>query len=154
MANKSVIYIGVSLIAVITVMTYLSQNNTAAPLIDVTNAEMVQTGKELYFYHCSECHGKNLEGETPNWRDFKEDGTLPAPPHDKTGHTWHHDDQTLFDYTKKGGAAMVPKGFKSAMPGYGKILTDLEIRSILSYIKSTWPQEIQEKQSQRNRHDT
>lgn len=27
-------------------------------------------------------------------------GYLPAPPHDVTGHTWHHPDGLLFDLTK------------------------------------------------------
>lgn len=59
-------------------------------------------GQKNYQSFCASCHGANLEVQ-PNWRDFKEDGSLPAPPHDETGHTWHHDTEMLFNYTKLGG---------------------------------------------------
>ncbi|WP_299933973.1 hypothetical protein [uncultured Pelagimonas sp.] len=32
-----------------------------------------------------------------------ENGVLPAVPHDETGHTWHHSNVHLCDYTKMGG---------------------------------------------------
>ncbi len=58
---------------------------------DAANPKMVALGRTVYAEHCAECHGKNLEGE-PDWRTPKADGTLPAPPHDDSGHTWHHGD--------------------------------------------------------------
>ncbi len=149
--NKSFYYIGTSLAAVALVYGYLQFQGTGqGPLIDAADSRLVAKGKTVYETYCASCHGIQLQGETENWRDLKEDGTLPAPPHDETGHTWHHDDQLLFDYTKLGGAALVPEGFKSAMPGFGNILSDKEIRAALSFIKSTWPKDIQDKQTQRN----
>ena len=56
---------------------------------DATDPELVALGASVYAQHCAACHGRELEGE-PNWRRRKADGTLPAPPHDATGHTWHH----------------------------------------------------------------
>ena len=53
-------------------------------------------GQALYADSCAACHGANLEGQ-PDWRVPGADGILPAPPHDETGHTWHHDNQLLFD---------------------------------------------------------
>ena len=108
-------------------------------------------GKALYAETCAACHGANLEGQE-NWRSPGEDGRLPAPPHDETGHTWHHSDQVLFDYTKLGGReVMAAQGmeFDSGMPGFGDQLTDQEIWNILGYIKSTWPEEIQDMQAAR-----
>ena len=61
----------------------------------------LMAGSENYQEHCASCHGVNLEGQ-PNWREYKADGSLPAPPHDETGHTWHHDTKMLFEYTKFG----------------------------------------------------
>ena len=61
----------------------------------------IQTGQILYVKNCASCHGINLEGQ-PNWRSPNGDGILPAPPHDATGHTWHHDNALLFEYTKFG----------------------------------------------------
>jgi mono/diheme cytochrome c family protein len=69
---------------------------------------------------------------------------LPAPPHDASGHTWHHPDRVLFDITKRGTAAVVGGGYESGMPGFGGTLTDAEIRATLAYIKSTWPRRVRE----------
>ena len=110
------------------------------------------SGETLYADHCASCHGVNLEGE-PNWRSEKEDGTLPAPPHDETGHTWHHSDDVLFNYTKLGGTALMAQQgieFDSGMPAFEDQLTDDEIWAILNYIKSNWPDDIRESQAQRN----
>lgn len=112
----------------------------------------VAVGKTLYKEFCASCHGENLEGQ-PNWRSQKDDGTLPAPPHDETGHTWHHGDALLFNYTKLGGeAALQSSGitnFKSGMPGFGESLSDQQIWDILAYIKSTWTERIREVQEVR-----
>ena len=68
---------------------------------------------------------------------------MPAPPHDETGHTWHHPDQVLFDITKLGiVAAANLKDYKTVMPIYEGVLSDEEIIAVLSFIKSTWPEEI------------
>ncbi|NRB05896.1 MAG: cytochrome c [Rhodobacteraceae bacterium] len=113
----------------------------------------IEVGRALYQEQCAACHGANLEGQ-PNWRSPNEDGTLPAPPHDETGHTWHHDNQLLFDYTKLGGrAALEARGvpdFNSGMPAFEGSLTDEEIWDILAYIRSTWPQREREVQASRN----
>lgn len=108
-------------------------------------------GQILYAENCASCHGGNLEGQE-NWRSPGDDGRLPAPPHDETGHTWHHADQVLFEYTKLGGRAlMAAQGmeFDSGMPGFGEQLSDKEIWNILGYIKSTWPERIREMQAER-----
>lgn len=109
---------------------------------DPANAELVAMGEAVYAEACAECHGANLEGQ-PDWRVRNADGTLPAPPHDASGHTWHHADQMLFDNVKLGGQAIAPAGFQSAMPAFEEILSDTEIWAVLSFIKSRWPKEIQ-----------
>jgi mono/diheme cytochrome c family protein len=114
--------------------------------LEPDNAEVVAQGKTVYAAECATCHGENLEGQ-PNWRQRGENGRLPAPPHDASGHTWHHPDQQLFELTRLGPAALVGGGYESDMPGYANILNDDDIVAVLSYIKSTWPEEI------RRRHD-
>lgn len=114
------------------------------------SAETIALGKKLYIDNCLSCHGDKLQGQ-PNWKIRKADGKLPAPPHDETGHTWHHPDQVLFDLTKYGPAAMAGQGYQSDMPGYEGILSDDEIRAVLNYIKSTWPEEIRREQERRTR---
>ncbi len=41
---------------------------------------------------------------------------------------------------KEGTAAIVGGGYESDMPGFGKVLTEDEIRAVLAFIKSTWPE--------------
>lgn len=118
------------------------QPDTADPLL----------GETLYQESCASCHGVNLEGQE-NWQSTQADGTLPAPPHDESGHTWHHGDDLLFNYAKLGGQAALEQmgvaGFNSGMPAFGEQLTDEEIWNILAYIKSTWRPRILEVQSAR-----
>ena len=110
-------------------------------------------GQSLYAHNCASCHGANLEGQ-PNWRSPDANAVLPAPPHDGTGHTWHHDDELLFEYTKLGGNTALEirgvSGFNSGMPAFGETLTDYEIWDVLAYIRSTWSEREQQAQESRN----
>lgn len=114
---------------------------------DPADREQVVRGARVYAANCASCHGEALQGQA-NWRTRRADGTLPAPPHDATGHTWHHDDATLFGITKVGPARFAGVEYRSDMPAYGDVLDDAEIWSVLAYIKSTWPQEIRARQAQ------
>ncbi len=114
---------------------------------DASDRQLVRRGEVQYQLHCASCHGANLEGQ-PNWRERDENGFLPAPPHDVTGHTWHHTDALLFDVTKYGSTAVVGSDYKSNMPGFEDKMSDGEIWAVLAYIKSTWPADIQEIQSE------
>jgi mono/diheme cytochrome c family protein len=91
---------------------------------DAYDGRQVARGEIVYRDHCAVCHGANLEGQ-PDWRVRKPDGRLPAPPHDATGHTWHHPDEQLFALTKQGVAPpLAPEGYESDMPGFAATLSD------------------------------
>ncbi len=109
------------------------------------DAEQLALGQEVYTEACASCHGANLEGQ-PNWKVRQANGRLPAPPHDDTGHTWHHPDQMLFEMTKLGIAAFAPEGYESDMPGFADTLSDDRIWAALAYIRSTWPANIRARQ--------
>ena len=104
------------------------------------------SGRLIYDQHCASCHGANLEGQ-PNWQKRLPNGRLPAPPHDATGHTWHHSDADLFAMVKGGMSAVVP-GYESDMPAFAETLDDQQIRDVLAYIKSRWPPAIAGRQQQ------
>jgi len=118
----------------------------------ISRAQDLQRGAQLYAEHCAACHGAQLEGQ-PDWQIMREDGVMPAPPHDETGHTWHHDDAMLIDYILRGGKAVLDDldvRMTSGMPAFGDILENDDIIAILAYIKSTWPARIQALQAARN----
>ena len=109
--------------------------------------QVLRVGARIYAQQCAACHGAKGEGQ-PNWRDRGPDGLLPAPPHDASGHTWHHPDEQLFAITKQGLARLINQpDYRTAMPAYDGVLSDDEIVAVLSWIKAQWPPEV------RQRHD-
>ena len=138
--------VGAAILAAL-VWSYDTYFATQADGIDIGNTTLVERGKAIYAKECAVCHGRNLEGQTPNWRTRFSDGSFPAPPHDDTGHTWHHPDQLLFEVTKFGPAQRPAGKTVSVMPAFKDKLADDDIWAVLSYIKSRWPDQI------RRRHD-
>jgi len=123
----------------------------ASPLIASIGTDGVQTilqaddlavvahGEKIYQEQCAACHGVQLEGQ-PNWRQRDEQGLLPAPPHDASGHTWHHADDLLFEITKYGPSVVIGDAdYRSTMPAFANILSDEDIVAVLSFIKNSWP---------------
>ena len=109
--------------------------------IDTADKPKLAAGQRIYDRHCSACHGANLEGQA-DWRRRRPNGRLPAPPHDASGHTWHHPDALLFGIVKEGlvPGKYAPADYESDMPAFGSVLSDDEIRAVLAYIRSTWPE--------------
>ena len=121
-------------------------------VLDVNDVTKVTLGKKVYSQHCATCHGANLEGQ-PNWKYPGADGRLPAPPHDESGHTWHHPDSYLIHVVKESLTPGVDKpiDYQNNMPAFGKILSNSEVIAVLSYIKSTWSIDYQEWQEDANK---
>jgi mono/diheme cytochrome c family protein len=116
-------------------------------LADPDDTQLVARGKSVYDQYCGSCHGVRLEGQ-PNWKDKLPTGRMPAPPHDASGHTWHHPDSVLFGITRLGlvPGKYAPPKYESDMPGFGGTLSDDDIWAVLAYIKSSWPPEIRKAQ--------
>jgi mono/diheme cytochrome c family protein len=118
----------------------LSGSDQPKPIAQA-DAATIAAGKPLYERHCASCHGANLEGQ-PSWRERRADGRLPAPPHDDSGHTWHHPDEVLIAITRRGlKPPLAPDGYQSDMPGFEGVLTEAEIRAVLAWIASRWSAE-------------
>lgn len=149
--SKIISIIGVVIICVFGAALFWQwPNNKRVITLDPNNSDLVALGKKVYVKYCAVCHGKNLEGQ-PNWRQRLPNGRMLAPPHDKSGHTWHHPDEQLFKITKFGPASLLPDGkYQSDMPGFQRMLSDEEILAVLSYIKSTWPKAVQQRHNEIN----
>jgi len=127
----------------------VSNRQAAAPVHSLRpdDPQVLRVGARIYAQPCAACHGARSEGQ-PSWRVRGPDGLLPAPPHDASGHTWHHPDEQLFAITKQGLAQLINQpDYRTAMPIYDGVLSDNEIVAVLSWIKAQWPPEI------RQRHD-
>lgn len=141
--------IAVSL-AIAAVFAYRLWPQDAGGGFDADDEQLVALGQQVYVEACASCHGENLEGQ-PNWRIRLDNRRLPAPPHDETGHTWHHPDEMLFGMTKLGPQAFAGlDGYESDMPAFEGMLTDQEISAVLAYIKSTWPLKVRARQEDIN----
>ena len=111
----------------------------------------LQRGQQIYQAQCAVCHGASLEGQA-NWRERGTDGRLPAPPHDESGHTWHHPDDVLIRITKEGTEKAIGlPDYASNMPPFGDSLSDADIVAVLSWIKSRWPSDLQARHDAINR---
>lgn len=113
------------------------------------DAYAVMEGEGIYKAECAACHGANREGQA-DWRTRRADGRLPAPPHDATGHTWHHPMEQLAAIVRHGMVPPVaPAGYVSDMPAFGGKLTDRQIMNVLAYIESQWPADLRARRAER-----
>jgi mono/diheme cytochrome c family protein len=114
----------------------------SAGKIDPTDKAKVARGETVYGQQCASCHGANLEGQ-PEWRIRKPNGRLPAPPHDVSGHTWHHPTSVLLEIVNDGLVPPnAPEGYESDMPAFRNILPGEDIVAVLSFIQSRWDDEV------------
>ena len=151
MKHSSAIFVAIVIALTGGGLAWYYVGNEARAGIDVSNERQLARGETLYAQECASCHGKNLEGQTRNWRQRLPDGSIPAPPHDASGHTWHHPDTMLFEITKYGRLRTAPASTRSTMPMFETKLSDADIWAVLSYIKSRWPTRIQQRHDKLNK---
>lgn len=106
----------------------VTARGSVPPLVDA----LVAAGRPLYDANCASCHGLDGEGE-PDWKTPRADGSYRPPPHDASGHTWHHSDRVLIELIAEGSDFA-----QSRMPAFDSILDDGQIIAILEYIKTWW----------------
>lgn len=136
----------VAILAIISVLAWWHFAPGETDSMFTSRPGVLALGRQVYGRECANCHGAQLEGQ-PGWRERRPDGRLPAPPHDASGHTWHHSSEVLFGIVKHGLAAFAPAGYETDMPAYAARLSDAQIWAVLAWIRSTWPDEV------RRRHD-
>lgn len=150
--NRKTVVAILSAFGLASILVYVLWVQNAAPsavALEPDDEALVALGETLYRRECAACHGLALEGQE-NWQTRLSNGRLPAPPHDASGHTWHHPDGQLFALTKFGPAALAGADYESDMPAYEDVLSDQEIVAVLSFIKSRWPLETRERHDQIN----
>ncbi len=116
-----------------------------------TDQASIDQGRIWYESYCAGCHGKNLEGQ-PNWKSPLPSGRLPAPPHDASGHTWHHPDDILASIILRGLKPFAGEEYESDMPAFEGVLSVEQVNDILAYIKDRWPERERSYQDQMTDH--
>ncbi|NUZ08463.1 c-type cytochrome [Piscinibacter koreensis] len=100
-------------------------------------AERIEPGRRIYEAQCAACHGLRAEGQLA-WERPNADGELPAPPHDRSGHTWKHSDAMLYRIVAKGWRDPFNKTQRLTMPAFEQTLTAQEIHDVIEYLKTQW----------------
>ena len=111
----------------------------------------IASGESVYRQYCASCHGAKAEG-APNWKRPDENGELPSPPHDASGHTWRHSDTELVEMIAKGWRDPFNKTERLTMPPFDEQLTPREIEDVIAYLKTLWTDEQRQFQAEEN-HD-
>ena len=91
---------------------------------NASRRDVIALGESLFAANCQSCHGDRSGAG----------GVAAAPPHDETGHTWHHPDAQLIDWVLNGK-------FPGQMPAFGDRLSREQVEAILAYIKTWWTEE-------------
>ncbi len=94
----------------------------------LARAAGASAAKDNYSSLCASCHGASGRGDGPAG------AALPAKPTDFTdcAKIAKVSDDTLFNATKKGGAAV---GLSPMMPAEGSALSDADIKDLVVYIR-------------------
>lgn len=120
------------------------ESTATLPPMPALRNELIVEGRPVYDQQCASCHGANLEGQ-PNWKKPLASGKYPAPPHDDSGHTWHHPDALLISIIHDGGNG-TNGAIPSDMPAFKDKLNSRQIDAVLEYIKSRWSSQSREYQ--------
>jgi mono/diheme cytochrome c family protein len=99
--------------------------------------QRIEAGRRVYQAQCAQCHGIRAEGQ-PGWERVDAHGELPAPPHDRTGHTWKHSDAMLYRIVASGWRDPFNKTERLTMPPFAGALRPEEIRDVIEYLKTLW----------------
>ena len=153
MGRKRIIYLAIGMMVSLGIVIGVVAFWPRAPqtLADADDPQIVELGRRIYAEHCASCHGEALEGQA-NWRERNAEGRLPAPPHDDSGHSWHHPDLVLFGIAKKGPAAFLGlDDYESDMPAFDGTISDAEIWAAIAFIKNTWSSSTRKRQDDINR---
>lgn len=106
------------------------------------DSAVYKQGKQIYEATCASCHGINGEGQFPD-APLKRDetGRYGAPPHNDSGHTWHHDDDLILQIINEGGMGEPTQFYP--MPTFAETLSTDDKIAVVSYIKTMWSEENQ-----------
>lgn len=123
--------IGRCVIGLATLATGTSVAGAKAPSTDL------QRGRYIYREYCASCHGPRGQGAR-GWERRDRNGELPAPPHDRHGHTWKHSDAMLYRLVQQGWRDPFNKTDRLTMPAFKGRLPRADTVAVIDYLKTLW----------------
>lgn len=138
-----VVVIGVALASRLSIFASPVPGSDTRPAGDFTAQEL--RGRTIHAASCASCHGSLTGGDMMDY----------PPPHNASGHTWHHPDCQLKRIVLEGGDEMTammrdmmaPSGAPT-MQSFKDRLSDEDIDAVLAYIKTMWSPEQRELQAE------
>lgn len=141
--NKLIFFVNILLFS--TFISFCSQSTNTRITANENKEidEVISVGIKVYEANCIKCHKADLKG-VENWKtDRDDDGHRLAPPLNGYGHSWHHSPEQIFN-TIRYGLVYVDPNYEGKMNANDK-LTDEEIWSVIEYMYSVWPEDVQSK---------
>jgi mono/diheme cytochrome c family protein len=99
--------------------------------------DVPKTGREIYLYACTNCHGADGKGQSQSRLGFAD----PLPDFTDCDFTLREPDGDWVGVTAQGGPS---RGFSEMMPAFGKVLTVEQIGKAVGHIRTfctdhNWP---------------
>jgi cytochrome c oxidase cbb3-type subunit 2 len=117
-----------------------AQGATASPAAASAPAGSAAHGKVVYDAHCVECHGKTGKGDGPASPNL-----TPRPRDFTSGKYKIRSTETSNVPTSEDLIRSVSQGlFGSAMPGWSSLLSDADIRDVVTYLETMSPRFLNE----------
>ncbi|MHB8494740.1 MAG: c-type cytochrome [Casimicrobiaceae bacterium] len=127
----------VALVVIACLGAVAARNAMAAERPSPPVSAQVEAGRAIYRHSCASCHGDRGQGAR-GWQKPDAQGELPAPPHDRTGHTWKHSDAMLYRLVQDGWRDPFNKTRRLTMPAFKGQLTRDETVAVIAYLKTLW----------------
>jgi mono/diheme cytochrome c family protein len=102
----------------------------------ITDPAIIARGAQIFGKNCASCHGDRAQGAF-RWEHPGADGRYPPPPLDGSAHAWHHPQAALEQVIRSGTQAQ-----GGNMPAWGGKLKDADIRAVIAWFQSLWPDPI------------
>ena len=149
MATRGIVSVDKTCVA-LALMSICANAAIASAQTSPPNAAPVASGRTVYEQRCAACHGANAEG-APGWEQSDAQGEMPAPPHDRAGHTWKHSDAMLYRIVQDGWRDPFNKTQRLTMPGFKGQLSRADTIAVIAYLKTLWTPEQREFQAEESR---
>ncbi len=118
-----------------------SQQEVSRMMARTSGRNNNERGAEIFARRCAICHGHDLEGKTHKAKLGGEETLVRIPSLATPNWLWKSLEKRVFRIIKFGEKAHPSPSSPFFMPSFKQVLSDREIRTVLSYLKGVWRQQ-------------